>query len=268
MDAVTKKGDLTVPHITIPVPEELSEYREDLHRFFTVMLQKIWDNRGKGKWENIDIGDAVHAMEAEVLELYDALHSEDYENAMEEAADVANFALIIHSMLITGKNNPFASRTKLGRAEDFIKWACQQEVDHCIVWPFRSKTGPNREYGAVSKGFSKYGGRAHRVVCGLYYGDPPSEDYHAEHLCGNSLCVNPKHLKWSTATENMRRKIEHGTSCTPVKLSREIAREIRRAYGAGEKTVRQMAAEYGVSVTNIYNIINEKVYKETQNGCT
>lgn len=245
--------------ITINLPEELSEVRDDLRVFVEGMVRKLFENRHKGKWEDLNTQTAMDAMLSEVDELYDALSAGVSNEAFDEAVDVANFALILSNMALTGRDNPFASRAKTGKALDFVKWASEQNVDHCILWPYRSKTGPNQEYGSLSKGSSEYGRRAHRVACGLRHGPPPSSEHHAEHLCGNPLCVNPRHLRWSTPQENQLRKREHGTASTPQKLSKEIADNIRAVYKMGA-SVQALAAEHGVSDTNIYNILNGKAY--------
>lgn len=50
---------------------------------------------------------------------------------------------------------------------------------------------------------------AHRAVCELYHGPPPTPAHEAGHVCPegeNSLCVNPAHLEWQTMDENYRRQ--------------------------------------------------------------
>lgn len=197
--------------LRIPLPAEMEPYRHDLEYFVATMVRKLHENSHKGKWENIGIGDAMRLLDGELNELMDALSSGEETNIWEEAADVSNFCLIISSMVYSGRSNPFASSVQRGRAWDFLNWAAKQDVDYCLLWPYRSRCGPNQEYGQINKGLSSHGRRAHRVVCALAHGDPPTPDHHAEHLCGNSLCVNPKHLKWSTPLENQNRKKEHGT---------------------------------------------------------
>ena len=58
---------------------------------------------------------------------------------------------------------------------------------------------------------------AHRVSLALSTGGFRALD--ADHLCGNTLCVNPAHLEWVTHAENNRRKTDggcrHGHAWTP-----------------------------------------------------
>ena len=75
----------------------------------------------------------------------------------------------------------------------------------CIEWPFGTD---NRGYGKVTHPFSR---RAHRVMCYLTHGDPPADKPDAAHRCGNSICVNPNHLRWASISENMLDRVEHGT---------------------------------------------------------
>lgn len=46
---------------------------------------------------------------------------------------------------------------------------------------------------------------AARYMCLLTFGVPKYEGAHARHLCGNGhlSCVNPKHLKWGDASDNI-----------------------------------------------------------------
>lgn len=47
--------------------------------------------------------------------------------------------------------------------------------------------------------------RAHRYVYEMYNGSIP-KDLEVDHVCRNTLCINPKHLEAVTHTENMRRR--------------------------------------------------------------
>lgn len=80
--------------------------------------------------------------------------------------------------------------------------------DDCLIFPFHRN---NRGYGCVT-----YNGKlwvASRLMCTIEHGEPPEQNYHAAHNCGNGKrgCVNPKHLSWKSASENENDKYEHGT---------------------------------------------------------
>lgn len=82
--------------------------------------------------------------------------------------------------------------------------------DACIEWPFsRNRHGYGQTYycGEVMG--------AHRVMCILDHGEPPSPSHHAAHSCGKGkdACINPSHLRWATAQENIDDKFSrHGWS--------------------------------------------------------
>lgn len=245
--------------LIIDLPEEISAYKDDLEFFLAAMVSKLYDNKEKGKWDTIELDDAQRCLYEEIDEMKDALNSGDMDNAFDEAVDVANMALIMSSMIYGGRNNPFGPKVRIGASYDFLVWASQQTIDFCIVWPYASKTGPKQEYGSIGKGLSKFGRRAHRVVCGLAHGDPPSEAHQASHMCGNSLCVNPKHLKWCTFGENQSHKIFHRTVVTPVKLDWSKANQMRIDRTAGA-TIKALSEKYDVSRTTVYKILQNKTY--------
>lgn len=71
------------------------------------------------------------------------------------------------------------------------------DKDFCLLWPFSVNTNG---YGTLT-----YKGRsaiASRVMCTLAHGDPPHQSLNATHNCNFQRCVNPKHLRWGTATKN------------------------------------------------------------------
>lgn len=91
-----------------------------------------------------------------------------------------------------------------------IRWIREHvghEGDGCLYWPFSRGDG----YGSVSDRGKHY--RAHRLMCRLVHGEPPTAKHQAAHSCGNGLegCVNPKHLSWKTNGENQLDRRWHGT---------------------------------------------------------
>jgi hypothetical protein len=92
-------------------------------------------------------------------------------------------------------------------------------------------------------------------------------EWKACHTCPNKHCVNPAHLYWGTALDNMRDRVKDGTDCAGEKcataiLTEQQVVEIRAKYatkkGKYDKTVttNKLAAEYGVSKSNITMIVN------------
>ena len=85
-------------------------------------------------------------------------------------------------------------------------------------WSFVNVSGPNDCWLWKPNTKSRYpiyhqDGKAfpaHRLICEHYHGD--MSGLVTRHLCGNSRCVNPAHLKPGTQSENERDKVLHGTS--------------------------------------------------------
>ncbi len=86
-------------------------------------------------------------------------------------------------------------------------WKKVRMEDDCWIWT-AATTGKNN-YGRI-----KYEGRyqlAHRVAWMLFVG-PIMED-EVDHLCQQTLCVNPDHLQPVPHKENQRRRAERRTHC-------------------------------------------------------
>jgi hypothetical protein len=122
----------------------------------------------------------------------------------------------------------------------------------CLLWPYaKDRNG----YGnLVVDGSLK---TAHRIVCAVVNGPPPSDKHESAHSCGNSVCVNPLHLRWATHAENMSDRILHGTDnrgerCSSAKLTSAEVLEIRRARKNHDRAT--VAGRFGVSVDAIYDI--------------
>lgn len=79
---------------------------------------------------------------------------------------------------------------------DTLAMALESNTDQCIIWP----------YGQTDTGYPSMGAgkpRAHRYVCEQKHGPAPQDKNDAAHSCRQRLCINPKHLRWATRTENM-----------------------------------------------------------------
>lgn len=125
--------------------------------------------------------------------------------------------------------------------------------EECLLWPF----GKCRGYGQL-----KWDGkirRATRVMCELAHGEAPTQQHHAAHSCGNSECINPRHLSWKTPSENQLDKREHGRfykDGARKLLSYADAEKIRSL--AGSMTQDAIAKQFGVSRRNIGAILTGK----------
>lgn len=139
-----------------------------------------------------------------------------------------------------------------------LKWLHEHKDysgDFCLLWPF-GRTEGYGTFGAGGSGKLKY---AHRYMCELVHGPAPTPKHQAAHECGNGGggCVNPKHLKWKTPSENMCDKTAHGTQ-TPGpkgKITIEQAREIQALRGKMKQ--RDIAEMFGISRSNVGYIQNK-----------
>lgn len=86
--------------ITISLPPEVVQYQHDIRRFVEAMVYKLVKHSGKGRWEGLGTEKGLDLLKDEVRELDEALQRGNMVETMLEAADVANFALIISAIVM------------------------------------------------------------------------------------------------------------------------------------------------------------------------
>lgn len=97
-------------------------------------------------------------------------------------------------------------KTEKHEPSKWLDWIISMpESADCIEWPY-GRTG---SHGQVC--FNGYQIPAHRYSLTNFTGVAYPELVCA-HNCGNSLCVNPYHLRWATQLENMADKKIHQTN--------------------------------------------------------
>lgn len=156
--------------------------------------------------------------------------------------------------------DPLAGAPSRGHARQFILDHVSHQGDDCLTWPFALTPSG---YGDVKfKGME--GMQAHRVMCVLAHGNPPTDQHHAAHSCGRGQfgCVNPKHLSWKTPKENIDDKSVHGTQPwgDQIHFAKITLPQARRAKYSRERGV-DLAREFGVKPTTIYNIRAGRTWK-------
>lgn len=154
-------------------------------------------------------------------------------------------------------SHPCAAKTKSGEATRFFEEVVLTHAgDDCLLWPFcRTKAG----YARI--GVSGKMRLAHRVVCEIINGPPPTPQHEAAHSCGHGMlgCVSPHHVSWKTKVENEADKKVHGTHCFWGRLSRTRlnegqVRQIRSLKGVASQ--EEIGRRFGVTTGAIASIFS------------
>jgi hypothetical protein len=121
--------------------------------------------------------------------------------------------------------------------------------------------------GGYGKFSIKYDTRlAHRVSFEIHHKRKIMTGMNLLHSCDNRKCVNPHHLREGTHQENIKDKVEKGRQCKgesngQSKLKNEQVVEIRTKYATKNYTQRQLAEEYNVHNSIIYDIVHRITWK-------
>lgn len=122
-------------------------------------------------------------------------------------------------------------------------WAKVQKADGDGCWLWTGSRG-TRGYGQF---FAKGAPRgAHRVAYALSHGPIPADAY-VLHSCDTPACCKPAHLSTGDQFDNMRGATDRGRLRLPRRRTRAVVPVVIRRYLAGGVTMRQLAAEYGIS---------------------
>jgi hypothetical protein len=80
------------------------------------------------------------------------------------------------------------------------------------------------------------------------------------HRCDVPTCINPEHLVAGTPTDNMRDMLSKERQ-TSAKLNWDAVGDIRQRYAEGGVTQEPLAANYGVTVESISNVLRRRTWR-------
>lgn len=151
----------------------------------------------------------------------------------------------------------FGGRTARGEPMEWINSHLSHDGDECLIWPYALARG----YGVlVVDGRMRV---ASNYMCELLHGPAPEGQEDAAHSCGkgNKGCVNPRHLRWASRSDNCNEKLAHGTMTIGeqshmAKMTEKQVRDIRALRAKGVP-VGELAAKFSMSRAGIYLILNK-----------
>lgn len=171
----------------------------------------------------------------------------------------------VHYHRFKRHGDPLSGSTRKGEVTRFVRDIVPSfESDDCLNWPF-SCAGPNRDRPQFWLDGEKY--IVARYVCLEAHGCAPTHDHEAAHSCGNSICVNKRHLRWATHAENELDKLAHGTrlrgeGIKTSRLTEQSIIEIRKLHQF--LTNRELADAFGTSPSNIARIVSRKAWAHVE----
>lgn len=110
---------------------------------------------------------------------------------------------------------------------------------------------------------------AHQLVVRAFHGAPPSPMHQVAHGDGDAANNHYINLRWATPKENNGDKYRHGTmpfgeKSASRRLTERDVRSLRAEHKAGDAGCRKLARRYGVSKTQVLNILSRKSWPHVE----
>lgn len=132
------------------------------------------------------------------------------------------------------------------RKEEFERLLAT-ETDQCLEWTGYTRRG----YGYIGdNGKVKF---THRLALERKIGSCP-DGMEAAHTCGNSRCMNYRHLRWDTPKGNAADKRRHGTHAPPRRRYHQITEDDRETILTSSDSNSALARLIGCSRATIVRI--------------
>ena len=134
-----------------------------------------------------------------------------------------------------------------------------------VLKPYLDKTG-RWSISLMRPDGSKLRRQVSCLMALAFFGPRPPGDIHVAHNNGDHRDNRIENLRYDTRAGNEADKLKHGTHNRgerhPLhKLTVDRVREIRSRYASGGLYYRELATEYGVTMTCIASIITRRTWK-------
>lgn len=166
-----------------------------------------------------------------------------------------------HHKRLMAHGDPLAGRTERGALIKWLEAHKDHQAQECLMWPFWRDE--SHGYGHVT--YDGRGMKPSRVMCILAHGKPPVKGLQSAHSCGNGHlgCVNPRHLRWATRSQNQMDRVEHGTHNRgerqgQSKLRSNDVLSIRSL--EGKETSVQVATQFGIHPRHVRSIWSRETW--------
>lgn len=140
-------------------------------------------------------------------------------------------------------------------------WSKVEQSDGCWLW---QAARDGQGYGRIGSNRTRPL-RAHRLAYEFTFGPIP-EGMDVLHQCDNPPCVRPDHLRVGTHEDNVRdmyekRRHTKGEDSHFAKVTGADVRAMREAWESGRSSVRNLAAQYGLSPSGVRQIVYRRKWK-------